>query len=187
MAQQTSYLNNPAAALPGMVAPQEGEVIWTKIASGSVGIGLLCSPGSASLSVPAQTTASAAAGEPGTVIAYPSGHTDDPILDLYALGIPIFDPALMGTDQISTATDGTLTYGVYLDKVTVPLLRKGRIWVYSDSATTQFSPAYVYTTHETNSPLGLFSGGSGTGKSKFSRGTWAMTTTGAGVSLLEVW
>jgi hypothetical protein len=171
MAQQTAYNNNPAPSVAGMVNHVEGEIIWTKVASGSVGIGLLCSPGSASLSIPAPLISTAASGEAGTIIAYPSGHTDNPVLDLYAMGIPIWDP----------------NYGVYLDKQTVPFLRKGTIWVVADAATTQFAPAYVYTTAETNQPIGTWGAGSGTGKSAFSRAIWLMTTTAAGLSLLEIW
>jgi hypothetical protein len=195
MAQQTAYANNPAAAYAGQVVPQEGTVIWSKLASGNVPIGMLCSPGTQSLSAPGGVATGVATvsstlptdGNAGQIIAYPSGHTDDPVLDAFALGVPIRDSALMAGDQVSSLTDGTLTYAAYLDKQTVPVLRKGVLWVYSDAATTQFGTVYVYTTHETNSPLGLFSYGAGTGKSLFSRGRWLMTTAGAGLSLLEVW
>lgn len=187
MAQQTAYYNNPPASVAGMVNHVEGEIIWTKVASGSVGIGLLCSPGSASLSIPAPSISLSTSGEAGTIIAYPTGQTDDPTLDSYFIGIPIWDPSYMATDQVSTATSGTFTYGVYRDKMTVPVLRKGTIWVVADAATTQYTSAYVYTTAETNQPLGTFGAASGTGKSKFNRGQWLMTTTGAGLSLLEVW
>ena len=187
MAQQTSYNNNPAAALAGMVTHIEGEIIWTKIAGAACGIGLLCSPGTASLSVPGQSVSLAANGEPGTVIPYPTGQTASPTTDAYFIGIPIFDPAFMGVDQIGTATSGTFSYGTYLINQPVPLLRKGVIWVYADAAVSQYTPVYVYTTAETNQPLGTFGAGSGTGKSIFNRGQWIMSTSAAGLCQMEVW
>jgi hypothetical protein len=187
MAQQTSYNNNPAAALPGLVRWEEGTRIETKIASGAVGIGLLGAPGTQSLSVPSATTSLATDGSAGTIIALPSGISDDPVLDSEFIGIPILETAFMQTSQIGTAAQGTFSYSTYVDKMAVSVLRKGVIWVFSAQATTQYGAVYVYTTAQTNNPLGQFGFGTGTGKAKFTRGQWLMTTSGAGLSLLEVW
>jgi len=188
MAQQTSYANNPAPAINGLVAFQEGEVIWSKVAESAVPIGMLAIPGTQSLSAPAATISLATSGEAGTVKQMSSGViADDPILDSEFVGIPIFDAALMQSSQIGTLTTGTQVVSTYLDKMSVPVMRKGRIWVLSENATTQFADVYVRTTVAVNAAAGSFSMSAGAGKVKFARGRWLMTTSGAGLSLLEVW
>ena len=186
MGQQTNYFNNPPPALAVMVAWQEGEVIWSKVAEGAVGVGLLCAPGAQSLSVPAPSTSLATSGQAGTIKALPTDATD-PIPDTDYIGVPILNVGKMATDQVGTATQGSFSYSTYIDKMTVPVLRKGRIWVFSAQATTQYGAVYVYGTAQTNNPTGQFGYGAGTGKILFSRGRWLMTTSGAGLALLEIW
>lgn len=189
MGQQTSYNNNPAAALAGLVRWTEGTRVLSKVAEGAVGIGLLCVPGAQSMSVPAPLISLPGSGQAGTIKAMAAGISDDPILDSEYWGIPILDTALSAgaADQISTASQGTFSYGTYLDKQTVPYLRKGEVWVYAQEAPTQDGDVYVYTTVQTNIPRGSFGYGAGSGKAKFSRGRWMMTLSAPGLALMEVW
>lgn len=184
MAQQTAYNNNPAAALAGMVRWTEGTRVESKVAEGACGIGLLCAPGTKSMTVPAPLISTPTDGSSGTIRALQSGGT---ATDAQIIGIPIFDPALMATDQVGTASQGTFSYGTYLDKQTVPFLRKGEIWVYAAEAPTQYGDVYVYTTAQTNNPLGQFGFGAGTGKTLWARGRWLMTLSAPGLALMEVW
>lgn len=189
MAQQTAYNNNPAAALAGMVRWTEGTRIWSKVAEGAVGVGLLVVPGAQSMSAPIPGTPTAGSGQAGTVKAMAAGIADDPILDSEWAGIPILDTALaVGTsDQVSTGSQGTFNYTQYNDKQALGLLRKGAIWVYAQEAPTQFGDVYVYTTVQTNIPRGSFGYGAGSGKVKFGRGRWLMTLSNPGLALMEVW
>lgn len=191
MAQQLNYYNNPLPAYEGMVAPQEGEVIWSKVAgSGGAGIGMLGSYGTTSFAPPAQLISTGTSGDSGTIIKMPSGTYagDNPLVSTDFIGIPIYDAAQMASDQITTATSGTRTYGLYKQYMAVPVLRKGRIWVFcGDAIATQGAPVYVYATDETNRPAGTFGSGAGTGKVVWSNGTWLMTLGAAGLALMEVW
>lgn len=189
MAQQTSYNDNPAAALAGMlVEGVEGEII-TKIAEAIMGIGLLAAPGASPMTVPSLAAPiSASGGDAGTCKQLPTGTADDPILDSEFIGVPILDMSRMATDQIVVASRGNLSYSAYAQYEAVPLLRKGQIWVYSAEAiTTDYGDVYVYGTQQTNIPAGMFGFGAGAGKIKFTRGRWLMKTSGAGLAKLEVW
>lgn len=186
MAQQTAYNNNPGAALAGMVAHTEGELIVSKVAEGAVGIGMLVQAGQYSMTVPGAATSLATSGQAGSVKAVVSAAPSDPITDAQYVGIVVLNTAYMASDQLSTATQGNLTYSTYVDKMTVGVLLRGFVWVYSDAAVTQFGTVYVYGTTQTNAPTGLFSYGTGTGKVAFPKARWAMTTGGAGLALLQV-
>jgi hypothetical protein len=140
------------------------------------------------MSVPSTSAPiTASSGDTGTCKQLPTGTSDDPILDSEFIGIPLWDPASMASDQLSTASQGNFTYSTYKQFQDVALLRKGYIWVFSAQATTQFGDVYVYGTTQTNNPNGQFGFGAGTGKIKFTHGRWMMTTSAAGLSLLEVW
>lgn len=187
MAQQTSYTNNPAAAFAGMIRWTEGTRVITKLAEGAVPIGMLCTPGAQSESVPAPLVSTPGSGQAGTIKAMQAGLVADPMVDASFIGIPYFDSALMQGQQISSAAQGTFSYGTYLDKQPVPVLRKGEIWVYAAEAPTQYGDVYVYSTVQTNNPRGQFGFGAGTGKVLFPRGRWLMTLSAPGLALMEVW
>jgi len=187
MGQQTSYANNPPAALAGMVRWTEGTRVFSKVAEGAVGIGLLVAPGAQSESVPAPLVSTPGSGQAGTVKALPAGLVADPMIDSVFEGIPFLDTSRGQLDNIGTASQGTFSYGTYLDKMDVPMLRKGELWVFAAEAPTQYGDVYVYTTAQTNNPLGQFGFGAGTGKVKFPRGRWLMTLSAPGLALMEVW
>jgi hypothetical protein len=189
MAQQTAYNNNPAAALAGLVRWTEGTRVISKVAEGSVPIGLLGGVGAQSESTPAATVSTAASGQAGTIKALPASLSGDPILESDFIGIPILDTArgAGSSDQIGSGNTGTFFYSQYNDKIDVPVLRKGEIWVFAQEAPTQYGDVYVYTTAQTNIPRGAFGFGAGTGKVKFGRGRWLMTLSAAGLALMEVW
>jgi hypothetical protein len=188
MSQQTSYNDNPPPALAGLVRWTEGTRVWTKVASGSVPIGMLVKNGTQSLSAPYPVNELADGGSAGTIVAYTSAAiSDDPLLDSEYVGVPILDLNRMAQSAgITTATQGSLTYSVYGDKQAVPVLRKGELWVLSENAVTQFADVYVRMTVATNNPVGQFSMSTGTGKVKFTHGRWLMTTSGAGLALMEL-
>lgn len=187
MGFQTSYNNNPPAALAGMVRWEEGTRIETKLAEGAVGIGLLAAPGTLSLSVPAPLVSSPTSGQAGSIKVLPGGLVADPMIDSVWAGIPILDTSYAQVDQIGTASQGTFSYTTILDKQTVSMLRKGVLWVFAAEAPTQFGDVYVYTAAQTNNPLGQFGFGAGTGKVKFPHGRWLMTLSAPGLALMEVW
>lgn len=187
MAQQTTYPNNPPPALNGQRSQQYGDVVPSKITQGVVSIGLLAQLGTQSLSVPGSLVSTGALGSPGQIAPLQAGILDNPILDSEFFGIPVLDTAFMQIDQITTATTGTFSVSAYLNATCIPVLRKGRIWVLSDAATTQGTNVYVYTTAQANQPLGSWGAAAGGGKALFTRGRWFMTTTTAGLSMLEVW
>jgi hypothetical protein len=191
MAQQTSYNNNPPAALAGLIRRTEGTRVWSKIvdpsASGPVPLGMLCYF-SASMSVPGLTLSTAASGSAGTIVPFPSGTiSDNPLLDSETVGVAAWDPA-QGADQITTVTVGTASYSGISKLMPVSVLRKGEIWCWSENAVTQFDDVYVRVTASGNFPAGMFRDGTAANCVKFSRGRWLMTlASGPGLCLMEVW
>lgn len=187
MPNLTAYNNNPAAALAGMVRWDEDTWVISKLAEGAVGIGLLGAPGAQSESVPAPLISLPTSGQAGTIKVLPGGLVADPMVDASFIGIPILDTSYAQTDQIGTAAQGTFAYGTYAALQTVPVLRKGALWVFAAEAPTQYGNVYVYTAAQTNNPLGQFGFGAGTGKVLFPRGRWLMTLAAPGLALMEVW
>lgn len=186
MGQQTSYTNNPPAALAGMVEHTEGELIVSKVAEGAVGIGLLVVAGAQSMSVPGASTSLAASGQTGTVKAIVSAAPSDPITDVQYVGIVILDTSRMATDQLSSAAQGTFNYSTMLDKMVVGVMLRGFIWLQTDAAVAQYGLVYTYGTTQTNQPTGSWGTAAGTGKVAFPRARWAMTTSGAGLALCQI-
>lgn len=190
MAQQTSYNDNNPAALAGLILWTEGTRVWSKIvdpaAAAAVPLGMLCYF-SASMSVPNLTVPTAASGGAGTVIPFPSGTiADNPLLDSETVGILALDTAA-GADQCVTITQGAVKYSAIAKAMPATLLRKGEIWVPTENAVTQFDDVYVRLTAAGNFPAGMFRDGASANCAKFTRGRWLMTTSGAGLALMELW
>ena len=181
---QLTYNFNPAIGRSGLVAEsREANVIISKIASGLVPIGILCSPGTDAEVGMFPTTASPQSTTPGQVIQYPGNptFTDDPILDSQFVGVPIYDasrPPMTSSDQ-------------YSDQDYVPVMRKGVLWVPVFEAITQYGDVYVWNNPGGGDPQkGTFAAGAHAGKAvKFPRGRWMTSTTASQTSLaiLEIW
>jgi hypothetical protein len=189
MAQQTTYLNNPVAGIAGMVSRFEGNVIETKIASGSVPVGMLAVPGTQAMTAPGISTVGPTLGDPGTVAAFPTGAsiTDNPLLDSEFIGVPIYDASVMQSSQYTSITQGSNVYSAWVTQMAVAILRKGHIWVYTDAAVTQYTDVFIYNTNTGNFLAGQFAAASGANRLKLARARWMMTTTAAGVAEVEIW
>lgn len=175
---QLTYNFNPAAARAGMVVNMEdAEIIESAVAEGLVPVAKLAQRGTRSMSVPSADSATAYAASPGQIKALAAGISDDPILDSEWLGIPIYDssrPPYTSLDE-------------YSDKDPVPYLRKGWLWVNSETAVTDMADVYVRVTASGGDVRGQFRAGAATNFVKFGRGRWRMTTTATGLAILEVW
>lgn len=175
---QLTYNFNPAVAVAGMVAEsRESNIVISKIASGAVPVGLLCAPGTDGEIGMQPTSADPNSTNPGQVIALPNGLAADPMVDASFVGIPIYDSSRAPYD----------TNNAYSDKDPVPVLRKGVIWVYSETAVTQYNPAYVRIAAGGGFVNGSWRDGAAGNFVKFPRGQWLTSRTTAGLAVLEVW
>lgn len=178
---QTTYNFNPAVATAGMLAEiREANLVISKVASGAVPVGQLCAPGADAEVGPSPTTADPNSANPGQVIAWPSGHTTDPVLGTDIVGVPIYD----------SSRPPFTTSNQYADKEPCPVLRKGVIWVQVFEAVIQFGDVYVWTGGSPPSTgLGTFAATAGAGKSKLSNGRFmtGVASASGGLVILEIW
>lgn len=188
MAQQTSYPNNPPAAINGLVAGlSTNTVIFSKVSVGTVPIGCLAIPGAQSMSVPAPLVSTSASGDSGTVAPFGAGIVDNPLLDSEFIGIPIYDAGLMQTSQMTAVGSGANAFTAYLTQMPVPVLRKGKIWVLTEGAVSNYGNVFVRVVADGIHQLGQFSGSAGAGFATFSHGRWLMSLATQGLALMEVW
>lgn len=175
---QLTYNMNPAAAVAGMVADMRLADIISKVAQGAVPVGLLCAAGTDAQIFPPVTLPSVLSSSPGQVIPFPAAIADDPLLDSEWVGIPIYDSSRAPYDSTNA----------YSDTDPVGVLRRGPIWVNSETAiTTQYADAYVRVTAGGGFLRGSWRQGASAGFVKFPRGRWVTTNAAAGLAILEVW
>lgn len=167
MPQLTYNIVPPVAANEGQIASMmEGTIIVPFLAEGVVPVGLLAAPGTRSMSGPPLTTLSQYSTSPGQVKALPAGLVTDPMADTSWVGIPIYDAT-------REPYDTTLGYSSYADKSTVPVLRRGPVWVKPEGSVSPGVAVYVRTAASGgNTILGKFAGAAGTGLVAFSKARW---------------
>ena len=177
---QLTYNFNPSAGIEGMIAEaREGNVVLSKVAEGAVTVGLLCYPGTSSLTGPGLTSASLTAADPGQVKDYPAGVGDNPLLPWEFVGVPVYDasrPPYSASNQ-------------YADKDPVPVLRKGPVWVKPEATFTD-EKRLVYVRTAVAGPLtvlGKFAGSAGAGLAVVPNARWMSGCTEDGLAILELW
>src|SRR6266850_2844897 len=149
---QTAYNFNPPIARAGLVAEmREGNVIISKLASGTVEVGKLVAPGTHGQVGPSATTADPQSATPGQVKTLVEAETD-PIDPSQWIGVSLYDasrPPYTSSNEFS-------------DKDPVMILRKGVVWVtVPDAAVTQFGDVFVWIDPDgsTTYTLGTFLAG----------------------------
>ena len=177
---QLTYNFNPSVGVEGMIAEsREGDVVVSKIAQGVVQVGLLCGPGTDSLTGPSATAASITSADPGQVINFP-GSVNSPLLPWEFVGIPIYDASRPPYDATNS----------YSDKDPVPVLRKGTIWVKPEAPFTD-EKRLVYVRGTVAAPplnvLGRFAGTAGAGLVLLPNARWMSGCSDAGLAILEIW
>jgi hypothetical protein len=156
---QLTYNIAPPAGVEGMIASyMEGTIIQPFLAEGLVPVGLLCAPGTDSMTGPPLTTVSQNSTNPGQIKALPAGLVADPMVNASWLGVPVYD----ATRQ---PYDATLGYACYQDETTVPTVVRGPVFVSPEAgAIANRGPVYVRTaTSGANTVLGKFAPAAGAG------------------------
>lgn len=167
MSQTTYNLVPPVAAYEGQIASyMEGSIIMPFLAYGLVPVGTLAAPGPDDMTGPPLATVSSNSTNPGQVKALPSGLVADPMVDNVWLGIPVWDATY-------EPYDATLGYSAYADKRTVPVMRRGPIYVKPEGNVSTSLPVYVRTAPSGgNTRLGKFASAAGTGLVAFPKARW---------------
>lgn len=100
-------------------------------------------------------------------------------------GSTVFEGVSVHNQAVEAAADGTRQYVAY-DAMSV--LRKGRIWVYSEAAIAIGDPVYLrHTANGTSKLPGMFTDNADSAKCLLVTGArWITTTAAAGLALLEV-
>lgn len=175
---QLNYDLNPPNGRAGSIAEmRESNVVISKLAEGLVQVGLLVAPGTSPEVGMSPTTANPKSTTPGTVRALPVGIVDDPILDSEFLGVSLVDssrPPYTSLDE-------------YADKDYVPVMRKGVVWVFCETAATQYADVFVRVTAGGGFNRGSFRVGAAANFVKLARGRWQTSTTASGLAILEIW
>ena len=166
---QTTYNLNPSVGTEGMIAQyMEATIIAPRLAQGLVPVGKLVTHGTDALTGPPLTTVSSNSTNPGQVKAMPSGTGSDPLTRLQYLGVPLYDAT-------RAPYDTSLGYACYEDKVTVPVMLRGPIFVSPEnvSSVAPGGPVYVRISPSGgNTVIGKFSAIAGTGLVLLSAASW---------------
>lgn len=162
---QTTTLTVPADGILGMLADGGESDIISRVAEGAVYLGLLAVFG----------TNQPSAGTPGQVkeIVNAAANVDD------FAGIPIWESA---KEPYTVANSKSQI----ADKKVVSLLRRGRIWVYVETAVTPASAPFVRVTAAGADVKGQFRAGTAANFVAFTNAKFITSTAGAGLAILEI-
>jgi hypothetical protein len=178
---QLTYNWNPPIGRVGMVAEmRESNVIVSKVATAATTVGLLCSPSTIAEIGMLPAATSTAAVSPGSCKPFAEVETLD---DTTFIGVALFDASRPPNGSLDSYAVGE----------SVPVLRKGVVWVnVPDATVTAFTTTpFVWADPDgdTTYPLGTFLAGSNSGKGlAFTRGQYLTSSaSGGGLVILEIW
>lgn len=100
------------------------------------------------------------------------------------LGVSVFEAARSPYAAPGTAYDSG--GGDYAAKDDVAVLRRGRIWMWTENAATQGNPVYVRCTAASGKPNGQVRDGTTTNFVQHPTAVFMTSTSGAGLVLVEV-
>jgi hypothetical protein len=164
---QTTYSNAPAVAINGLVTECQPYDKISRQAKGAVKVGTLVLLGD---DAPSGVN-------PGQCKAIPDATASV----VNAAGIVVYDAAREPyTNGVAPAQNQ------YSDKDMVPLMRKGRIWVYVENAVTQGNPVYVRITAAGTDVTGQFRDGAVANFIAFPNAVFLTSTAGSGLAEIEV-
>jgi len=182
MSQTTYNIAYPVGA-NGMIADSvDPWVPAATVASGLCGVGLLCSPGTDSMTGPALTLPVLANGvSPGQCKALTAGLVANPMIDSVWWGIPIYDATL-------PPYDNSLTYSAYTDKQMMTIMVKGDMYVTPEAgAIVNQQDAFVRTAAGGSGILGKWAPAAGAGIVTFTRGRYVSGLMQSGTAILRIW
>ena len=169
---QTAYVAQNAPGIAGMLADNSPMRIISKLAQGIVTVGTLVAPGTDSYTGLEQPGSGDAA----------SGQLPATLLDSQWAGIAMFDSTLP-----PYTVAASMTVGGYQDKDPVSVVRIGRIWVVTETATTEWHDVYVRNVTGTGTQIkGNFRDGAAAGFSLLPRARFR-STSAAGLAVVELW
>lgn len=168
---QTSYSNVPSEALLGKVDQCSDEDKISRVASEALPYGVFvfqnAAPGSTGLS-------------PGTVKKIVDAKADM----VGILGVSVYEAARSPYTAPGTAYDsGGADYASGED---VAILRRGRIWMWTENAATQGNAVYVRCTAASGKPNGQVRDGTAANFVAHGTAVFMTSTSGAGLVLVEV-
>lgn len=168
---QTTYSDVPSEAILGKVDQCTDEDKLSRLASAELPVGVFvlmdAAPGSTGVS-------------PGTVKPIPDGTA----AMTGVLGVSIFEAARSPYTAPAVAYDSG--GADYLAKDDVAVLRRGRIWMWTEAAATEGNPAFVRCTAAAGKPNGQVRDGAAVNFVQHPTAVFMTTTAGAGLVLVEV-
>lgn len=170
---QTSYTNAPVEAYNGKADQCMAEDIISRLAENAVPVGGFVMLGTAA---PSATGLS-----PGQCKIIPDGTV---VGSLTALaGVALLDMARSPLGGTANTQSGS---GQYAANDDVPCMRRGRCWMYSETAVTQGNPVYVRVTAASTAVTGQIRDGAAANFVLHPTAVFMNTTGAAGIALVEV-